>query len=539
MSGKAPDLLYPKNYRKQRETVLPQAAVQNLKLEYIAGALCPHHTEYALKILSQLNTDPAVISYRQDVLEDFINVPELEGVLFKSLHIIYNNAKSVYARVGSTQSFFEINENLEHLGAFIECMEICHGFYEKCYDRLKSEGVRGVATALEDKYNSDDYKDTVKEVAELKRVMGNGIKSATFGINFDELMRPSEVALLSVGTEQFREKGLFERLFSKENVVEPVSNIYARKTKDGALSDINQRLFAEIDALSGDYLRHFNTSMKSYFDTNIDFLLKLEPQINFYIGAANLISRMRQMKLPVCRPMIKDRDSRTFTVKDMYDIAFANKMYRDVYGSGRVSANITVNDCVLDDSARILILTGPNNGGKTTFTRAAGINLVLAQCGLCVAGSSAEISPADNVFVHFPKEEEMGVNASRFTEECKEFADTVKQADDSCMVLMNESLSSTTPGENLVIAEELMKIFADMGVRLIYTTHIREIAMKKDEINSEEPASRMDSIVAECDENGHPTYRIVRKMPDDRRNARDIFDRFGISYREYLKNKKK
>ena len=150
---------------------------------------------------------------------------------------------------------------------------------------------------------------------------------------------------------------------------------------------------------------------------------------------------------------------------------------------------------------------------------------------------SAEISPVDNIFVHFPKEEDIGINASRFTEECKQFRDTIGSATDYSLVLMNESLSSTTPTECLIIARELMRIFADIGVRLIYTTHIKELTDSIDVINKIEPKSKLASLTAECDEGGRPTYIITRRMPDKAGNAEYIFRKFGISYDEYIKNK--
>ena len=143
----------------------------------------------------------------------------------------------------------------------------------------------------------------------------------------------------------------------------------------------------------------------------------------------------------------------------------------------------------------------------------------------------------DNIFVHFPKEEKIGINASRFTEECKQFRDTIGIATDCSFVLMNESLSSTTPTECLIIARELMKIFADIGVRLIYTTHIKELTDSIEEINGGEPKSTLASLTAECDENGRPTYVISRRMPDKTGNAEYIFRKFGISYDEYRKGR--
>ena len=529
------DLMFPPGAgaaERNAFTQLSPTSVHDLELEYLAGLICPYDPDFALKILSKPPTDINVIKYRQDILDDFMNMPELEAILYKSIHTIYNNAKSIYAKIGSTQSFVEIFDNLEHIDSFIGCINSCHNFYEKHFPKLRSEGAKAVAKALEEKYQSEEFNGLTAEVEQLKNTFKNGIRSVTFGINFDDHMRPMKVALLSASNEYFRDKTLFERIFSKNEVTEPLSEIYSRKSKDGELDAANKVLFNELDSLSGEYIRHFNASLRSYYASSVDFLLKIEPQINFYVGAAQLAERSQKLGLPACRPKILPKEKRTFHCSEMYDIVFACKMYNSMLGGRFAAPEIKTNDCEVDG---IVILTGANNGGKTTFTRGAGINQVLAQCGMYVTAKEAEISAVDSIFVHFPKEEEVGINTSRFTEECKEFRETTERAGAYSLILMNESLSSTTPTECLIIAEELMKIFSFMGARVIFTTHIHELIGKKDEIDKAGGKSPLTSMIAQCDERGQPTYRIVKGVPDQLRNARYIFERFGISFEEYMK----
>ncbi len=100
-------------------------------------------------------------------------------------------------------------------------------------------------------------------------------------------------------------------------------------------------------------------------------------------------------------------------------------------------------------------------------------------------------------------------------------------------MLLNESLSSTNPYESLIIAEELLKIFADMGCRVLYTTHVLEMTALPDKINPLSIKSRLSTLTAGCDESGRPTYEITAGKPDFSRNAQFIFNKYGISYEKY------
>ena len=529
------DLLYPDG-AKQNAKHLSGKAIECLELTYIARLICPYNTDYALNVLSELITDESTISFRQDILQDFINVPQLEHQLYKSLHTIYMNSVSVYAKSGSTQSFFELNANIENIEAFTECMEECHRFCIEHGSRLKSDGIKRVLGEIERRYTSDEYKEMLIEIAELKSVMAEGFKSVTFAMNLDNLMRPSEVMLLSVDKDPIRKQTLFSRLLTKDNNAEPLTEIYYRKHKDGQINAVDETLFKELDALGGGYMQRFNTAIKLCYAASTEFLVKLAPQIDFYIGAKNLIERTQSLGLEMCRPTIFPTEERIFRCSDMYDPVFANKL---VAAASRddITISVRANDCHMDDEARLLLITGTNNGGKTTFLRATAINQILAQSGLYVGASAAEISPCSGIFVHFPEEKEVGINTSRFTEECRELRSTIEACTEHSLVLMNESLSGTNPYDSLVLGEELMRIFADIGCRLIYTTHILDLTQCIDNINAEAPKSRLGSLIAECDQQGRPTYRITAGKPDFSRNARYIFDKYGISFDEYRRIK--
>ncbi len=528
-------LLYPDNYTHSGIT-LDREVSESLELPYIAMLICPYSTEYALGILTELITDEAVVRWRQDILEDFINVPQLEHKLRRSIKTISDSACSVFARCGATQSLYEVRENIEAIEAFADCMTECHEFVLKYGGRLRSEGIKRMLAEIEERFTSESYRELLKETAELKKSLADGIRSVTFAINFDEVMRPTEIMLLSADREQVRRRSRFERLLSRADTAEPISKIYSRKAKEGQISEIDGALFAELDALCGGYMKRVNAAIRRCYEESTDMLVKLSRQIDFFIGAKELTERARQLGLPFCRPEIVPKEQRKFVLKAMHDPVLTNRFLTE---RARENNAVTVctNDCTMDDSARILLLSGTNNGGKTTYLRAAGINQILAQAGLFVYAQSAEISLCDNIFFLSPKEEKAGVNTSRFTEECREIRRTTECATEYSLVLMNESLSSTNPHDSGLLGEEVLRIFADIGCRSVFTTHIPELALLPERLNTSEVNSRLTSLVALCDENGAPTYRIAPGTPDRARNAQYIFGKFGISFEEYSRAK--
>lgn len=526
-------LLYPENYEPSGKA-FSEKAVESLELKYIAMLLCPYNTDFALKVLTELVTDESVIEWRQDILEDFINVPHLETLLYSSIHTIYEGSMSTFAKTGSTQSFFELNDNISQMEAFVDCMEKCHQFALEYGGKIKSAGIKAVLNEIESSYNSEDFKKLISEIDELKATLASDVKSVTIGINFDKLMRPTEVMLLSVSDEPIRKKTMFERLFRKDKNTEPLSEIYTRKYKDGQVVEVDKKLFSELDSLCCDYVRRANSAINRCYVECTDFLVRLSPQIDFYVGAKGLCERTSKLGLPVCRPKIVPKEKRCFICRDMYDPVLANKTAAMIY-RGDEARPILTNDCILDDNARIYLITGTNNGGKTTYIRSAAVNRILAQAGLYVCASEAEISPCSYIFAHYPLEEKVGIDTSRFTEECRDLKRTIESADEYSLVLLNESLSSTNPYDSLIIAEELLKIFSDIGCSLLYTTHILEMTEIPDRINASNPNSRLGTLTAECDKSGRPTYTITPGKPDFSRNAQYIFEKYGISFEEYKK----
>lgn len=543
------DLLYPSETKRReaqdRATAiaqLPQDYVANLELELLSRLICPENSLNALRILIQLSTDEEVLNYRLDILEDFLNVPQLEAVLYENVHKLYVNEHVNIQKLGLADSFYALNTRLNSLKTFIECITKCHEFCQKFQDKFRSEALKGLVEYFASVYNSEYFDEVKRETDECLRILAKGVKSVTVGINFDDMMRPVEAMLLSVSTDSIKKKGRFDWIFKHldggpDRAIGRTHSLY---NENGGTNDLEAPLFRELKEINSEYISHLDRAIRAYFKKSTEDILTFESQMSFYIGAKRIIDAVRARGLDMCRPKYLKMEERRLNAKGVFDLSFYTQMVSsDPMGS--LKDKIITNDCTMDDNGRFFVLTGANNGGKTTYTRAIGIIQVMAQAGIYVPCSSCEISPVDFIYTHFPKEEEVGLNTSRFTQECKQFKVTVDNATRYSMLLLNESIQSTTPTECVFIATELTKIFRCIGVRGVYATHLLELAKNLDKLNAEvEGDTKLVSIVTTVDTtaDNKRLYRIVKSAPQEFGYAQTIYKKFGVSFEEVQKRMK-
>jgi hypothetical protein len=276
-------------------------------------------------------------------------------------------------------------------------------------------------------------------------------------------------------------------------------------------------------------------------DVEYGFLTSLEPDLAYYVGAANLIRRVEAGGFPMCRPELLPGSQRVTEARDSYNLNLALQ-YLDAAGEGGLKGKVVQNDVALNSRGRVTVLTGPNRGGKTTYVQGIGLVQVLCQAGLYVPGTRARISPADNVFTHFPIEEELNAGRGRFGDEAQRLGEIFRHATSSSLILLNEALSATYAGESLYLARDVVQILSMLGVRALYATHMHELAAGLEALNAqiggESPvismvASRIDAQVpAAAPARGalERSYRVVESPPMGRSYAHELAMSYGISF---------
>ena len=239
----------------------------------------------------------------------------------------------------------------------------------------------------------------------------------------------------------------------------------------------------------------------------------------FYLAMARFGRGLKDKGFDLCFPVI-DENVR-FDIKGLYNIRLAIDGAKD----------IVKNDFSFKEDERIFILTGPNRGGKTIIEQAIGIASVMASHGLFVTADSFTGMPFTNILTHFPIDENLTINYGRLGEEAVRIKEMVKEADDNTLLLFNESFSTTSSADALYLAKDLIHILKEKGSYVIFNTHIHELATDIPEMNEWEGRGRIVSIVMEMKDN-KSTFKVKRSEPDTSSYARNIAEKYGITYEQ-------
>ena len=156
----------------------------------------------------------------------------------------------------------------------------------------------------------------------------------------------------------------------------------------------------------------------------------------------------------------------------------------------------------------------------------------LAQLGIYVPASQASISPCDNIFTHFPADENDTVDLGRLGEESKRLSEIFEVATERSVMLLNESLATTSVTEGLFIAKDVVKAMRFLGVRCIFNTHMHDLARSVEQLNSEvEGGSKAASLVTGMHD-GERSFKVSLLPPQGVSYAKDIALKYGISFNQ-------
>ncbi len=258
-------------------------------------------------------------------------------------------------------------------------------------------------------------------------------------------------------------------------------------------------------------LGEFCTRQAGFPDPRIT---RFDRELQFYLAYLEYMDTLQTPDLAFSYPSVSTQ-LRDVTAEGAFDIALATKLA----GGG---STLVTNDFMLRGAERILVVTGPNQGGKTTFARSFGQLHYLASLGVPVPARRAQLVLADHIFTLFEEEEDISTLRGRLDNELVRLREILEHATDRSILVLNEVFASTTLADAVYLGSEVLRRIVDVGCATVWVTFIDELSRL-----GEETVSLVATVAS--DDPTRRTFKIVRRPADGRAYAAALADKYGLS----------
>jgi hypothetical protein len=400
-------------------------------------------------ILAGVQADLDTIRYRQGILRDCLE----ESAVVRELYAIAveANEKRGSHYLGFLARFPDsvLRDALETMSTLLEYLARLRRVAGSHADRFVSEGWTEFFAMLRRDLDGEYLADIASHLDALRFPNGEVIGAA--------LGQANKGRAHVLHRTPYRKRtwwewwtGLFE-----ENV--PAYR-FELAPRDEAGAQALQQLRNRGIALAANALGQAADHVRSFFSL-------LRAELAFYVGCINLHEHLRGKDEPVCMPLPLAADEHRLSFRGLYDVGLALTIDRRVVGN---DANA--------DGRSLVIITGPNTGGKSTFLRAVGLAQLMMQCGMFVGAESFSGSLCNGLFTHYKREEDTAMESGKFDEELSRMNDIVDHVAGHSMILFNESFAATNEREGSEIARQILSALVEKGVRALCVTHLYELA---------------------------------------------------------------
>ncbi len=386
------------------------------------------------------------VRYRHEVLRDALANPDAVRRLYELAGEALAAEREIYRGVLEHRGERLVNRSVRVLDMLVDRLRKLRRFSADLAPRFRSHGFTRLFAEIDDQLGEAYLREVERRLADLRFPEGL-ILSARLGPGNRGtgyvLRRPADR----------NRTGLFTR-----SIVKKPSFAFV-------LPDRDEAGFRALGELHDKGLERVATTVGRAADHVLGYFSALRTELGWYVGALNLYQRLRDLGRPTCLPEPLPPDDTTLEFRDLYDPALALRL------DGQVTGNT-----IGRRDVRLLVVTGANQGGKSTFLRSIGLAHLMLRAGLFVPADTFTAGLATSVLTHFRREEDATMTSGKFDEELQRMSDVIDALSPGAVLLSNESFASTNEREGSQVAAEVIDALRDTGVRTLVVTHLYELA---------------------------------------------------------------
>jgi hypothetical protein len=421
--------------------------VADLELTHVLAAMAAGDRflwEVARGVLLHPIDDPIRIRYRQDVLRDCLDHPDIAGQLFAIAGDALAREKKFWLGGGDARPERVVYHSVQVLSMFVEELRRLRAVADARALDVRSDGMTVLLATLSDEL-SDEYLAAVeRQLDELRFKYGTRL-SARVG-------RGNE------GTD-YRLHANHRpawRLRLPWHTSDALSFQVAERDIAGfqALGDLRDRALRPAADAVGQATRHL-----------LEFFGQLRAELAFYLGCVNLHRALSDRGGMVCFPDPLACRQATLVARDLYDPSLR------LLAAGQVTGI----DVDAEDMP-VIFITGANRGGKSTLLRSIGAAQLMMQCGMFVPAAAFAADTRESIVTHFKREEDATLTSGKLDEELCRMSAIVDHLTPRSLLLCNETFASTNEREGSQLAYDLVVALRDAGVKIVYVTHLYDLA---------------------------------------------------------------
>jgi DNA mismatch repair protein MutS len=494
-------ILFDKDKIQKEKTEQPEF-FPDLNLDQVINAIAERKKEYDLKpfFYNHLR-DAKTIYYRHEVMRDLEN-----DTLMASINTFAEKMVIVRCYLGMVE---KLNFHHHKQGWFLEAVllycEATVKFAQELEEaNVKSRGFLAFREYVTKYVHSQAFQALQKEAQKVKHGLSNVKYSVIIQEGRFSVRKYEGETDYSVQVEQTFEKfkqGAANNYLSDINNRSGMNHIEAKILEFVAL--LYPKPFAALD--------QFCVNHSQFVDETIRVF---DREVQFYVAYLEFIADIKQKGLKFCYPQVGT--SREVYDYDGFDLALAHTLiYTD--------KSIVCNDFSLNGPERIIVVSGPNQGGKTTFARTFGQLHYLASLGCPVPGRDARLFLFDQIFAHFERQEDIRNLRGKLEDDVARIHDILVHATPDSILILNEIFASTTLQDAVFLSKEIMAKVMELDLLCVWVTFIDELSTL-----SERTVSMVSMVVP--DNPALRTFKIIRKPADGLAYALSLAEKHRLTY---------